>query len=255
MKGSNVYKVGCSKGADVTCEITCWRDSPDEIALKDQELHLWRFSLDCSEPEVSRLKNLLAPDEIVRANRLLDLRKTKQFIVARAYLRQILGNYQKITSRQIKFQYNNYGKPALAESIHPVLSFNLSHAGDWGVLAVAKSLAVGIDIEKIESELNYVQLADRYFDEHEKQQLAQYPSERQRRGFYRLWIQKEARLKLEGSGFQVRPVSSEDGKKEWPIRMFPIAPDFICCVATQKINKSIHRFHFPEFDHSSQLVH
>lgn len=247
MKVSSVYNVGCNKGADVKCEISCWRSPPDEIAVKDQELHLWRFNLDCSEREVSNLKSLLAPEEIVRANRLLDLRKKNQFIVARAYLRQILGRYQKITPRQIKFQYNNYGKPALAESIQPLLSFNLSHSEDWGVLAIVKSLAVGVDLEKIELKLDYVQLADRYFDEHEKQQLAQYPLERQRRGFYRLWTQKEARLKLEGSGFQVTPDFSEDRKREWPIRAFPIAPDLICCVATQKIHKFIHRFHSPEF--------
>ena len=249
MKDSSVYKVGCSKGADVKCEITCWQRPPDKIGLKDQELHLWRFNLDRSEHELDRLRNLLAPDEVVRANRLLDLQKKTQFIVARARLRQILGSYQKTDPRQIKFQYNPHGKPALAESLHSLLSFNLSHSGDWGVLAVVSSLAVGIDIEKIESELNYVQLTDRYFDEREKMQLAQYSSARERRGFYRLWTKKEARLKFEGVGFQAKPVSAENVKKEWPIRSFPIASGFVCSVATQKIYKFIHRFHFPESYH------
>ena len=249
MKDSSVYKVGCSKDADVKCEITYWKSPPGKIVLKDQELHLWRFNLDSSEHELSRLLSLLAPDEMVRANRLLDVQKKNQFIVSRARLRQVLGFYQKVDPYQITFQYNAHGKPELAESLHPLLSFNLSHSGDWGVLAVVSSFAVGIDIEKIESELDYAQLTSRYFDEREKMQLSQYSPLRQRRGFYRLWTQKEAVLKLEGVGFQTKPPPAENVKAERAVRVFPIAPGFICSVATQKACKKINRFNFPALSH------
>ena len=229
----------------MTVEITPWQHPPAELVLKDGELHLWRFELDSSKPELDGLKGLLAADELIRADRLLDLQKKQQFIVARARLREILSHYQKVEPRQIKFQYNPHGKPALAESLHSSVSFNLSHSSHWGALAVVKNFAIGIDLEKIDPEMLFFQLADRYFNADEKLQLAQYPPERQRRGFYRLWTQKEAMLKAEGIGFQTKSSADRYFKTEsWYLRLFPIAPDFICSVATTGKIVSIQKLHF-----------
>lgn len=225
-------------------EITPWQHPPTELVLKDGELHLWRFELNSSKPELDGLRGLLAADELIRADRLLDLQKKKQFIVARARLREILGHYQKVEPNQIKFQYNNHGKPALSGSHHSSISFNLSHSGHWGALAVVNKFAIGIDLEKIDPDMLFSQLADRYFNDDEKLQLSQYPPERQRRGFYRLWTQKEAMLKLEGVGFQKKSSTDNHFKtKRWSIRFFPVAPDFICSVATVGQIVSIRKFH------------
>ncbi|MDA3903619.1 MAG: 4'-phosphopantetheinyl transferase superfamily protein [Desulfuromusa sp.] len=226
-------------------EITRWQPAPQEATIHEGELHLWRFKLDCPEHKLEILLKLLTPDEIRRADRLLDLQKKKQFIVARARLRQILGHYQKIDPDQIKFQYNQHGKPTLAESHHSLLSFNLSHSGDWGVLAIVNKATVGIDIEKIEPGINFFQLADRYFAENEKLHLEAYPAKRQRRGFYRLWTQKEAILKADGAGFQKILLADEHSKtKKWHLIAFPIAPDYVCSIATKKEFISIQKFHF-----------
>ncbi|RLB72460.1 MAG: hypothetical protein DRH07_04510 [Deltaproteobacteria bacterium] len=226
-------------------EITPWQYPPSELVLKDGELHLWRFGLDSSKPELDDLRGFLAADEIIRADRLLDLQKKKQFIVARARLREILGHYQKVKPQEIKFQYNTHGKPALSESLHSSVSFNLSHSGHWGTLAVVNEFAVGIDLEQIEAGMVFSQVADRYFNDDEKLQLAQYPPARQRRGFYRLWTQKEAMLKAEGVGFQIKSSADRYFKiKRWYLRSFPIASGFICSVATTGKIVSIQKFHF-----------
>ncbi|RLB76315.1 MAG: 4'-phosphopantetheinyl transferase, partial [Deltaproteobacteria bacterium] len=122
-------------------EITPWQQSPTELHLKDGELHLWRFELNSSKSELDGLRGILAADELIRADRLLDLQKKQQFIVARARLREILGHYQKIKPQEIKFQYNTHGKPDLSESLHSSVSFNLSHSGHWGTLAVVNKFA------------------------------------------------------------------------------------------------------------------
>ncbi|MDX2481762.1 MAG: 4'-phosphopantetheinyl transferase superfamily protein [Desulfuromusa sp.] len=247
MKGSGIYRNGCSKGDDVKSEVTCWQPAPQESTIREGELHLWRFNLDCHEHEFDILLALLTQDEIRRADRLLDLKKKKQFIVARARLRQILANYLKINPCHIKLQYNHHGKPSLAESHHSLLSFNLSHSRNWGILAIVNKFAVGIDIERIEQGLNFAQFADQFFAENEKIQLAQYPVERQRRGFYRIWTQKEAMLKAEGAGFQKILLSDEHSKtKKWHLTAFPIAPDYVCSIATKKEFISIQRFHFTD---------
>ncbi len=228
------------------CKITRWHYPAEEFILKDEELHLWRFSLDCSEDALVALQSLLTHDEVLRGERLLDSQKKIQFIVARARLRQILSHYQNVSPSQIKFQYNHYGKPAVAESQGSLVSFNLSHSGQCGVLAVVNRIAVGIDIEKIEDDLDFIQLVDRYFDLREQRQFHQYSPQKERRGFYRLWTQKEAVLKLIGEGLLTRPSTVENKINDLHLRSFSVAPGYVCSVATEKIYTSVLRFHLPE---------
>ncbi len=245
MKGSSVCRSGCNKDTDVRAEMTRWHHPPADLILHEGELHLWRFKLDSSKEELDALKGFLSEDEVKRADRLLDLQKKNQFIVARFHLKAILGRYLKIDPDQVRLQYNSYGKPALAEAFHSSVSFNLSHSGDWGVVAVVNKFAIGIDLEKIDPQMAISQLADRYFDENEKLQLAQYPPGRRRRGFYRLWTQKEARLKLAGVGFQKNPFPDNDLKTvKRHIVVFPLAPGFVCSVATTEKLLSIQKFYF-----------
>lgn len=93
--------------------------------------------------------------------------------------------------------YNEAGKP-LAEG----LSFNLSHSGDYAVLAEADS-SVGVDIEKM------VPMGDWGREALTHQEYAWMlqgndESEQQKR-FYRLWTRKESLVKCEGQGFSLSP--------------------------------------------------
>ncbi|MDX2496028.1 MAG: 4'-phosphopantetheinyl transferase superfamily protein [Desulfuromusa sp.] len=227
-------------------EITLWRTPPQELNNHVGEVQLWRFHLDCLEHEINSLKNLLSTDETIRADRLLDLQKKQQFIVARGRLRQILGRYQRTAPDKIKFQYNKYGKPSLPESHCSTLSFNLSHSENLAVLAITKEADIGVDIEKLDPDMVFSQIVDRYFDEAEKLQLAQYSNERQGRGFYRIWTKKEAILKLEGVGFQKTSTKGDHFKiKKTYLKVFPIVPGFICSIAIRQKLLSIQRFNFP----------
>ncbi len=226
---------GFSRGIYVKPKVTTWQIPPHKLTLQKEEIHLWRFNLECSEHIYNQLKKLLDPKETVRADRLLDLQKKKQFIISRARLRQILGAYQKVPPSQIQFKYNNYGKPALAELYHSSLSFNLSHSDNWAVLAVADNSSVGVDLEKIDPDLNFTSLANQYFDKRENKFLEKYPTERQRRGFYRLWTQKEAMLKLNGFGFRKTTQNIEGSiTVNWDLKTFPLLEDYICSIATQE---------------------
>ena len=225
-------------------EITLWQIPPQNLTLHEGELHLWRFNLDCSEDLFNQFKSFLDQEELFRADRLLNLQKRKQFIVARAYLKQILGAYQKVNPKQINLQYNAHGKPALAESHHSSLSFNLSHSENWAVLAAVDSFAVGIDLEKTDPDIDFISIVQQYFDDQEKLFLLQYSEQRQRRGFYRLWTRKEALLKADGLGFSY----SARGSKvvDWYLKSFPLRSNYICSIATQKKIKAIKKFHSPK---------
>ena len=179
-----------------------WNPSPpDKITLKTGDIHLWRIPLKLAPGEIAYLKKLLNVEELARADRLLDRAKAQDFIVARARLRQILGRYLDLEPAAIQFEYGAKGKPFLKKNLEPDLSFNLSHAGIWAVLALSKDSEIGIDIEYIDPQLDYEKLATHFFSPPERDRLMQYPPERQRRGFYRIWTEKEALLKCLGTGF------------------------------------------------------
>jgi len=93
--------------------------------------------------------------------------------------------------------YNEAGKP-LVEG----LFFNLSHSGDYAVLAEADS-CVGVDIEEMVPYGDWVREA---LTSSEYEWLRQEDDEtlRQER-FYRLWTRKESLVKCEGHGFSLSP--------------------------------------------------
>ncbi len=179
--------------------VTNWQPASDQLVISPGNLHVWRFNFsDCNQ--IKQL-SILSTDERVRAKRLLVPTKQQQFINTRMQLRLLLSRYLTIPPEQINFKYNNYGKPSLKQQHNQPITFNLSHSGSLGVIAIGYDCAVGIDIEEIDAKLNYLQLANRYFSEAEINQLQERTGSEQRDEFYRLWTQKEAIMKMVGTGF------------------------------------------------------
>ena len=87
------------------------------------------------------------------------------------------------------------GKPALEDdSIH----FNLSHSGNMAMCVVA-DFPVGCDVQKTAKDNSSI--ARRFFTEDEIEYVfADENSENVRDRFYRVWVMKEAYVKLSGEG-------------------------------------------------------
>ncbi len=79
--------------------------------------------------------------------------------------------------------------------------FNISHSGDYVVLAAAEC-EVGIDIEKILP--NREKIAKRFFTTEENQWLTTKNNEK---AFFDLWTAKEAVMKCTGQGMKLSPAS------------------------------------------------
>ncbi|MEE4254079.1 MAG: 4'-phosphopantetheinyl transferase superfamily protein [Desulfuromusa sp.] len=225
-------------------EMTLWQPPPKCLNLPDNDLHLWRFELNTAGGIAAGFEDILSAVELSRVERLLDPNKKNQFISARIHLRVILGQYLQIRPNQVEFQYNQFGKPFLSENHHSPLFFNLSHSRELGGLVVASNMDVGVDLEYIDPEMNFSQLSHSYFNEQEKLCLDQYPHSRQRRGFFRLWTQKEAMLKLWGSGFSMS--SGMGSQSDLQLRTFPIRANYICSIAFRERIERIIKFHFSD---------
>lgn len=104
--------------------------------------------------------------------------------------------YGVLHIKESDIQYGEFGKPyVLAER-----KFNLSHSGDYSVLAVRDG-EIGVDIEKPDE--RHLSLAKRVFDQEEQEWMAEDPRNR----FFVLWTLKESVMKFFGKGLGLSPAS------------------------------------------------
>ena len=139
-----------------------------------------------------------------RKSRVLAFRRREPAytsIVAGLLLQTLVEEKFGISPQALVLEKNENGKPTVQG--HPAFYFNLSHAGDYVVLAHG-DVPLGVDIEQIRTQNLHV--AKRCYTEAEYAYVAGDDSEENHRFFY-LWTMKEAYLKLTGDGISV-PLNS-----------------------------------------------
>lgn len=184
----------------MSIDVSLWQSPPASPLIEAGDLHLWRFRTDISAQTADTLLKSLSADECARAGRFFRRLHQIKFIAARYGLRRILAGYMQCSPASIVFDYSQQGKPFLGKQQRSNINFNLSHSGDWAIVAVTAEPDVGVDIEEVVIKDNVQQLGDYAFDETENRQFAEFSPVRRQRGFYRLWTAKEARLKMLGVG-------------------------------------------------------
>ena len=172
--------------------------------LRCDEVHVWRATLDQTPSQIQSFRHNLAADEQTRAEQFHFERDRGHFIVARGVLRALLGGYLKRTPERLSFCYNAHGKPALAgESDGDAIRFSVSHSHGVALYAVTRGREVGIDLERIRSDLAVAEIAERFFSRREVAMLRTLSTEEQREAFFRCWTRKEACLKARGEGLSL----------------------------------------------------
>lgn len=166
------------------------------------EVYIHFAHLDLATEEVARLRRLLSTDELARADRLLKQQHRDRFVAGRGFLRETLAKYLGLQPADLFFTMGEHGKPRLIENTRSdSLCFNLSHAADRAILAVAVNCAVGIDLERLRDNLPFRAMAQRFYSFRERAELFSLPEDRQLGAFFRCWTRKEAYLKGCGTGF------------------------------------------------------
>ena len=165
----------------------------DERLRIMEKIFMTRMKTEIPEYIARKLLNFTAPE---KRERILKQRTRQKAdilllgdILARVAVRETFG----IPAAAQKFTYGSYGKPHLAG--YPDVHFNISHSGRAVVCAVSDR-PVGIDIQTIEA--RRPALLERVCTEGELRRILD--SSDQASEFTRLWTQKEAVLKLHGTG-------------------------------------------------------
>ena len=186
-----------------------WIEShPGEADFEPGEVHVWRFLLAESSREHAAK---LSADERARAAAMDSEKARQSFVVSQAALRTVLSGYTDAPPQSLVFSRAARGKPTLAAPAAGP-QFNLSHSGEWGVIAVAP-FAVGVDVEQIRDERASADVQKRFLTEGERELLARRREAHGDAAFFLIWSRKEAYLKAVGFGLAA-PFSRIDSSGE-----------------------------------------
>ncbi|XP_053871530.1 L-aminoadipate-semialdehyde dehydrogenase-phosphopantetheinyl transferase isoform X1 [Malaclemys terrapin pileata] len=173
---------------------------------------------------------LVQPEEKDRVRQFVFARDAKAAMAGRLLIRKLIAEKLWIPWNEINLQRTSKGKPFLVNDIlgiHPNFNFNVSHQGDYAVLAAEPELQVGIDIMKTNlpgsgSVPDFFRIMKRQFTEAEWRVIKSMNNEWiQLDMFYRHWALKESFIKAIGIGigfnlqrieFNASPLQLEVGK-------------------------------------------
>lgn len=210
----------------------------------DDALRHWLIPLQAEPGESAALCSLLDDEQRARAARIADPLRRERWVIAWARARQRLGECLDRPPQDIRFVRDAWGKPHLpgAEA-----HFNLSHSGNWCLLAMSRRHPLGVDVERWREGLDFAGLARRCFSPGERAWWESLPQAECSPAFFRLWTCKEAFVKAIGRGLvlglsgcdfdmagapRLRAVPEGCGAPEdWRVRVVPMAEGYSAALA------------------------
>lgn len=173
--------------------------------VKPVDVDVYLLSLERVPKHLYSQKNIqfLASDEQSRLTKIKCPRRYREYLCGHILARLIISQKLGVSWQKVQLSSNRHGKLYLPATTKP-LTFNISHSGEWWVLALAEKGELGIDIESpCNSQLlneDILPIAQRNFSFQEYNLLNQLPDELKQKNFYRMWTTKEAVLKAIGVG-------------------------------------------------------
>lgn len=199
----------CMKDDDVlipfhSIEYLTGNERPGHLGLELKAVHLWGIELDGSPRCLQRCAQWLDDQEQQRAARLIREEDRRRYILAHGALRTVLSRYLEIGPDMVSLYRSEAGKPSLTGESRgqPAITFNMSHAHGRALIVVSKGQEVGVDLERIRSDIEIAKLSERYFAPSEHATIMQSTHEERAARFFRYWVSKEAVLKAQGLGLQ-----------------------------------------------------
>jgi 4'-phosphopantetheinyl transferase len=178
------------------------------MPLAGREFEVVLARLDASPQDLRALEACLSAAELKRADRFFFERDRRRFVVARARLRQLLGERLGMAPQDIRLAYGANGKPRLAD----------------------EAREVGVDIEAVRPIDSADAIAAHILSQRERRAYA--AARDKVAAFLRFWTRKEALAKAIGAGFSIAPEKLEPARAPgWHVRSFCPLPGFIAAIA------------------------
>ena len=221
--------------------------------IEPATVHVWAFALEAPGPLVALCRAALSDEERHRADRFVFERDRIHYTVAHAVLRHLLSRYCDQGPGSLCFSTTPTGKPALLTGTGDAspICFNLTHSEDRAMLGVSAGRELGVDLEKVRSNIEALAISRHYFFGSERAAIERAPPDARDSVFFRYWVAKEAVLKAQGVGLgfpldQFRVDFLEGGERArietldpdrlegaWTVRMLPSETGWPAAVAAR----------------------
>ncbi|TNN19414.1 L-aminoadipate-semialdehyde dehydrogenase-phosphopantetheinyl transferase [Schistosoma japonicum] len=198
--------------------------------------------------------NCLSPSEQQVALRFAYQRDVLSSIVGKLLIRGVVVRYLGLSPHDVKLERSPEGRPYLLDH-SDLLDFNISHGGDFTIIAATSGGHCGADVMRVElppfqrSVSDFVLKMKNTFSSAEVSRILSPGSEAERmRRFYEHWCSKEAYVKALGCGLRI-PLKkiecdfADDGKlsitnelinqpgKNWAFEKYNLPEDHLAVVA------------------------
>lgn len=207
--------------------------------------------LDAPESD-GALSAKLSAAERRRAARYRFERDRRRYIVARARLRELLGERLQAPPESIELAYGAQGKPRLAGRFaRSGWRFNLARRGELAVYGFSRRGELGVDVEALAPVPEATGIAARFFSSGENRTLQALPAAQGSLGFFNCWTRKEAFVKALGEGLfmpldafdvslapgeppAVLRIADTPGDGGWRLHSFSPCPGFVGAAAIHR---------------------
>ena len=162
-------------------------------------IHVYLVELDKCSRHFKQFSPLLSMQEKNKALQYHTNLLNKNYVIRRGILRCILGYYLNKLPQNVIITSNIYGKLELQN--HPI-AFNLSYTNNLVVYAVTLGGDIGIDVEYIKKELDFIGLSSLVCSPEETPMFldTKLTNSIKLQKFYNLWTIKESIVKAAGYG-------------------------------------------------------
>ena len=178
--------------------MTLLSSSEKYFVIAPETVNVYSVSVSKNRHALSIYNDYLSTDEQVKSSRFKFNIDKERFVISRAILRMLSGRFLNIDPKLIRFNYNEFGKPHFQKQQR--LKFNLSHSGDVIVIGFTRDYELGVDVEYIKPDSDFLKLAQNFFSRTEIEYLENQDSIELAKAFFRCWTRKESFIKAEGSG-------------------------------------------------------
>jgi 4'-phosphopantetheinyl transferase len=156
-------------------------------------------------PEDAPVPDILSAEERERRARFVRAADRARYAQSHVFLREALSRFTAeaatIAPAEWQFAHGEHGRPKIANppAGFPI-DFNLSHTKDYAACVVTRGAVCGIDIERVRSDPEFLNIARSHFAPEEYRALAELAEDARPRRFFELWTEKEAWAKACGLG-------------------------------------------------------
>lgn len=172
---------------------------------------VWLIRTNVTDSVLTELEAFLDDDERERAGSLLYPARRRQFIASHGAVRVILGRHLGVPPGSLRWRRGTHGKPELtragpevpqvpeATQLLQVPQVSMSKSDGLAALAIAGNRRVGVDIQRLLTDLDMTRIAQRFYPPREALFVSSAAGTAERADrFTKLWVRKEACVKVSG---------------------------------------------------------